>query len=118
MTEITLGQIGLAITFLAGLIGGISVLHGQLKKWIAGSLQDQLDSINQKMDRLSKKIDDVDMETCKNFLVARLSEVGKDIPMDEIERERFWEEYEHYKSKGGNSYVERKVEELKSLNKL
>ena len=42
----------------------------------------------------------------------------QDEPIDEIERERFWEQYEHYVKCGGNSYIQRKVENLKQAGKL
>ena len=58
------------------------------------------------------------MQACKNYLVSFLSDVEKDELTDEIERERFWEQYQHYTEHGGNSYIKRKVEKLKSEGKL
>ena len=58
------------------------------------------------------------MATSKNFLVAKIAEVDKGNKLDEIEKERFWEQYEHYSKIGGNSYIQRKVDELKESGKL
>ena len=118
MEQITLGQIGLAITFIVGLISGISYLRNHIHQWISDSLKDQFKSIDDKIGKLQDRVDDVDMGACKNFLVARLAEVEKGNQLDEIEKERFWEQYEHYSKIGGNSYIQRKVEQLKADGKL
>ena len=118
MENITLGEIGIAITFLVGIISGISYLHKHLKEWIAQSLKEQLDSIKDEVKGLHERIDNVDMQACKNYLVSFLSDAEKNELTDEIERERFWEQYQHYTEQGGNSYIKRKVEHLKSEGKL
>ncbi len=118
MENITLGEISIAIAFLVGLITGIRYLHKQLKQWIAKLLEEQFDSIKDKMDDLHKRIENVDMQACKNYLVSFLSDVEKNQIIDETERERFWEQYQHYIEHGGNSYIKRKVEHLKSEGKL
>lgn len=118
MSQITLGQIGLAVTFLVGLITGIGYLHTQMKTWMTELLKDQLNSISSKLDGLEKKIDDVDLESCKNYLVTFISKIEKGSEVDEIEKERFWEQYQHYEKIGGNSYIKRKVEQLKADGKL
>lgn len=118
MEQITLGQIGLAVTFIVGLIGGIGYLKTHLQQWIADSLRDQFQAVEDKINKLQCRIDDVDMGTCKNYLVATLADLEKGNPLDEIERERFWEQFEHYSKIGGNSYIQRKVDQLKSEGKL
>ena len=118
MENITIGQISLAVAFLGGLISGIGYLHKQLKIWIADSLKDQLNEINGKIDGLGGQIDAVDMNATKNFLVARLADIEQGHPLNEIEAERFWEEFEHYHNIGGNSYIDMKVDKLKSMGKL
>ena len=118
MQNITIGQIGLAVTFLVGLISGIGYLHKQMRVWIADALSDQLTAIDEKMNELNGHIDDVDMNATKNFLVARLADIEQGHPLNEIEAERFWEQFEHYHKIGGNSYIDMKVEKLKSMGKL
>lgn len=118
MEQITVGQIAVAITFIVGLIGGISYIRKHLQSWIAESLKDQFKTVDDKIDSLKDHMKEIDLATCKNFLVARLAEVEKGLLWDEIERERFWEQYEHYIKIGGNTYIQQKVDKLKSEGKL
>ena len=118
MDSITIGQISLVITFIVGLITGISYLHKSLKDWIAKSLKDQLDAIDHKISGVQTTVDDVDKNATKNFLVSTLSGIEKGQPLDEIERERFFEQYEHYSKIGGNGYVKAKVDQLRAEGKL
>lgn len=125
MENITLGQIGIALAFLVGLATAFAYLHKLVKGWISNSLKGEFEGLNQKFDGLNTKVDklqkqlnDVDIEACKNYLVSFLADVDQGQPIDAIEVERFWEELEHYESKGGNSYIHRKVEQLKAENKL
>lgn len=125
MENITLGQIAVALAFIVGLATAFAYLHKLVKGWISKSLKEEFEEVNKKIDGLSKDFGDlknqlnvVDIESCKNYLVAFLADVDKGMPIDEIERERFWEEFHHYESKGGNSYIHRKVEQLKAENKL
>lgn len=129
MENITLGQIAVALAFLVGLATAAAYLHKLVKGWISKSLKEEFDGLNNKfdgfkkditesVDGLKKQLHEVDIESCKNYLVAFLADVDQGQPIDEIERERFWEEYQHYEKQGGNSYIHRKVEQLKSDNKL
>ena len=118
MEAITLGQVALAVTFLVGLISGISYLRIHLKDWVGQSVKDQFVQMDEKIDDINRRLNDVDMENCKNFLVSVITEVEKGGWLHEVERERFWEEYEHYMKLGGNSYIKRKVEQLDEAGKL
>ena len=118
MENITLGDISLAVTFLGGLIGGIGYLHKNLKIWMANALDEQLKSIDKELQDLSSRLEKVDLDTCKDFLVMRISSLERGTTLCEIEKERFWEEYEHYLKIGGNSYISMKVEQLKKEGKL
>ena len=112
MDTITIGQISIAITTIAGLISGIGFLHSKLKKFVAVSLRSELESINNKLESLDKKINVVDIEATKNYLVDHITEIERGAPLEEVERERFYEQYEHYTKSGGNSYITKKVERL------
>ena len=70
------------------------------------------------MEKLQKGLKDVDLENCKNYLVTYLAEVERGEPKDAIERERFWEEYGHYISEGGNSYIKEEVQRKKAKGLL
>ena len=118
MDRITIGQIAIAVSSLVGLISGIAYLKSHLKKWISGALSEQLDAINSRIDDIDINLKNVDMEACKNYLVHVLSRVERGDQLDDIELERFWEQYEHYIKNGGNSYIKRRVEQLKEDDKL
>ena len=120
MENITIGQIAIAIAFIAALITGGVKIKDAVKKWLEALLKEKFDEaskenklLSAKIDSIEKRLDDVDLENCKNYLVTFLSEVKRGETKDEIEKQRFWEEYQHYTSKGGNSYIHRDVEELK-----
>lgn len=118
MEQITLGQIGLGITFFVSLITGGAFLVRSLKKFITSSLDGEFRGINSKIDDLQTQLVQVDMNHTKNFLVRFLSDVEQGNQVDEIEKERFAEQYDHYCETGGNSYIRNKVDKLKKEGKL
>ena len=118
MEQITLGEIGIAVAFLVALISGLGYLVTQVKKWITKLLEQQFQEIYDRIDNLQKQMEIVDMESTKNYLVGFLSDVEKGAMIDEIQKERFYEQYEHYQKAGGNSYIKQKVEQLQSKNYL
>ena len=118
MENITIGYIIGGVVLLAGFIAGVRELKKSVKDWITNLLKEPFDNLSAKLSTLQEKIDDVDISTCKNFLVARLAEIERGHQLDEIETERFWEQYEHYLAIGGNTYIKRKVEQFKSEGKI
>lgn len=118
MENITIGQILLVIASLVALIKGIEYLYGLASKGATKWLNSCLKPINDNISNLSSKIDVVDMNSCKNFLVRFLADVEQNNTIDEVEKERFHEEYKHYTDLGGNSYIKDKVEKLKKAGKL
>lgn len=118
LEQITLGQLSTTLAFVVAMIGSIIYLKSHLKDWIKGAISDELAGINKKIDELHHCVNQTDLEKTKNFLVARLAEVEKGQTLDEIELERFWEQYEHYTKHGGNSYIEQKVQKLQREGKI
>ena len=118
MQDITIGQIAAALAIIVGIITGVELLFKKLKNGATEWLTKALEPTNQKLDNLDAKIGDVDMSQCKNFLVRFLADVEQDKIIDEVEKERFYETYEHYTKLGGNSYIHDKVEHLKKAGKL
>lgn len=116
--DITFEQIAFAMTFLAGFFGGIGYFYKNIKKWLEDIIGKQFEPFQETMTNLDTKINLVDMESCKNYLVRCLGDFEHGNPLSEVEQERFWEEYRHYLEIGGNSYIERRVEKLKADNKL
>lgn len=118
MENLTFGDVSSALTLLVAFVGSVAFLHKKLKKWIAQSLDDQFQAIDAEMKSLQERMDKVDMESCKNFLVRVISDIDNDQKIGETELERFWEQYEYYKSLGGNTYISKKVEKLEHEGRL
>ena len=115
---LTLKDIAIGISFLVGFFGGIGYFYKNIRKWLETIIGNQFEPFQTTMQGLDKKINQVDMESCKNYLVRCLGDFEHGKPLSEVEQERFWEEYRHYLEIGGNSYIERRVEKLKTDNKL
>ena len=131
--NITVGQIAVVVAFLAALItGGVKIKDG-VKKWLGNLLDDKFkeaekttkketDDIKKDITELKKDIaaikdDDriIDLGSCKNFLVTFISDLKRGEPKDEVEKERFWEVYNHYTEVlKENGYIKSAVDDLKS----
>lgn len=118
MENITIGQISGALLFIIALIAALQSLKKSIKGWLDSALKDRFASLEQTQKDILKRLDTVDIENCKNYLVTFLAEVARGETKDETEMQRFWEEYEHYQKLGGNSYIRNKVDELKGRKLL
>lgn len=107
MEQITLEQIATWVAFLAAFGGSVAAIIRGVNK-----------AVSKLLEPLSKQIENVDRENCKNFLVTFLAETERGQEHDQIELERFHEQFEHYKSIGGNSYIKDKVQKLQKAGKL
>jgi len=117
------------IVFIVGLAGGLYAIYKGIKaaieKMLAGefkSLHDGLGNLQAEVkasdEALGVKIDKLDMHTCKNFIVRFLSDVERGSMITEPEKQRFFEEYDHYVNIGGNSYVKEWYERLRKKGLL
>lgn len=118
MEKWTLGDISTAILFIVAFITGVGYLVSSLKKWITKLLEDQFKELGNRITELETKVDKIDIQTCKNFLVRFLADVEKGDHIYDPETQRFWEEYEHYTDAGGNSYVREWVDRLRKSGRL
>lgn len=118
MEQITLGNIAAWLGFLAALGGSVTTIVLFIKKALKALLRDQIAEIKTENQSIKTEIRSVDLENCKNYLVTFLAGAERGKPHDEIELERFHEQYEHYTKIGGNSYIRAKVDKLKAAGKL
>lgn len=118
MQNITLGQIATAVAFFVALITGVGYLLKQVKTGIQSALKTEFKPINDKLSSIEARLDSVDMESTKNYLVSVISDVDKGIAMGEVEKERFYEQYQHYTKIGGNSYIKKKVDQLEKEGRI
>lgn len=116
--DITIGQIGAALTLLVGIVGGVMYLKNALRAILSSVVKQELEPLRKQVDDMRQQIDRVDMESCKNYIVTCLAEIERGEVFSETERQRFYEQYEHYISTGHNSYIKSKVEQLRKQGKL
>ena len=70
-------------------------------------------AINKGFEPLYSRIDKIDENQCRNFLVDFLADIEKGIEKDEVQIKRAYEVYEHYtKDLHKNSYIHDKWEKL------
>lgn len=100
MEQITLGDIASLAAFVVALGGSVAAIIKGVQKVV------------------EKLLLPLSLDNAKNYLVPFLSKVERGEPCDEIELERFHEEYQFYVSHGGNSYVKSRVEKLKKTGKI
>ena len=114
-----IGVIAAGVAGLVAFIKGIEYLIGKIGKAATKWLEKGLAPTNAKLDALDRKLTDVDISACKNFLVRFLADIEQGNEIDEVERERFYETYAHYKDDLHlNTYIHDKVEKLKKEGKL
>ena len=100
MENITLGDIATWAAFIVALGGSVAAIIKGVQKVVEKLLLPLL------------------LDNAKNYLVPFLSKVERGEPCDEIEMERFHEEYELYTKHGGNSYIKSRVAKLQKEGKL
>lgn len=116
--NVTLGEFAIFLAFLVTCITTVKTLRKHLRDTVEELLKDSFEKIEKSQADIMKRLNTVDLENCKNYLVTFLAELSRGEPKDETERQRFWEEYEHYTQNGGNSYIKNKVEEMKAKRLL
>ncbi|WP_304068656.1 hypothetical protein [Megamonas hypermegale] len=118
MEEITLGQIGIIVSFTAALITGLTVIFKLVSKAATKWIEKCLMPLDKKLDRLEAKVDKVDLSACKNFLVRMFTEIETRDKLGDNERQRIYEVYDRYRKLGGNSYIEDTFNRLRREGKL
>lgn len=114
----TLEYIGVLVAFIVSLGTGTLTIIKWVKQGINHSIMPQLTEIKKQIGDVADKIEKVEMESCKSYLVHYLAMREKGMDVDTCEVERFFETYERYKSLGGNSYIKHKVEKLEKEGRL
>jgi len=113
MENITMGQFAAAIALIVALITGIKYLNKTIKEWINAALNDRFHNLEQKISEQDQKLNELDIDECKNYIILFISKVNNGERIEDIELQRFYSLYEHYLDKGENSFIKTKVEELK-----
>ena len=108
MDNVTLGQIRELLLWITGFGGATAIIVSAVKKAISTGFKP-----------IETKIDTVDKNATKNYLVQTIGEIDRNGSIDGASKVRFYEQYEHYqKDLQGNSYIKDEVERLKREKKL
>lgn len=107
MNEITLGQIQTWMVFGIGFVGAIVTIVKAVKT-----------AVNQAFEPINKRMDEIDMNATKNYLVQTLTDIDRNGFVDGVSKARLYEQYEHYQKLGGNSYIKDEFDRLKKQNKI
>ena len=116
--EVTLGQVLVSVTFVISLGAAIKKLKKEIDNWFKDQLTPKIEPITNSIKDLDKKIDRMEMESYKSWLVLFMSNIERGEHIDEVEYMLFEEVYKKYTERGGNSYVHRKYDKLKAEGKL
>ena len=125
--NLTLGEIAIALAFIAGLYASIKqikkVIKESIEQVVSTSVKNTLDAefttTNKKLDDVQAAVQKLDVYTTKNFLVRYLADIERGEVIFESEKQRFWEEYDHYTDElKENSYIKEWVARLKEEGKL
>lgn len=107
MDKITLGQIQGLMLWGIAFVGAVITIVKAVKS-----------AINSAFKPLNERMDEIDMNATKNYLVQTLGAIDRNGYIDGVQKARFYEQYEHYQKLGGNSYIKDEFERLKKTNKL
>lgn len=123
LQKLTLEQLSIAIIFIGSLIAGIKYLKKELEDCLKDFLEKLLDKqfkdVNDKLDTMQSSLRTLDVQATKNFLVRYLADIERGEHIYDSEKQRFWEEYDHYiKDLGENSFIKEWVARLKEDGKL
>lgn len=125
MGNLTVSQIVTYVLSLAGFIGAISAIQVFVQKIYTKTIEDKIlepiekkliqqeERINEKLSKIDNKIDDIDVSSCRNFLVGFLGKAERGEPLDPVEVQRAYEVMEHYTNDlKMNSYIHSRWEEV------
>lgn len=115
---VTLEQVRELVIGVAAIITACGVITTWVSKKFEKKVLEAVKPLQDSVDEMHKRLNDVEMDSLKNYLTGCLARIELEMPMPEIEKERFWESYGRYREMGGNSYIKEKVEKLKQEGKL
>lgn len=124
--NVTVGEaITAVLAILAGLVAFLKGMEylwkktaGVIHKWFSEGLEEGFEPINQKLTELTEDTQQLRLSVCKNYIVRFLADIEQGQIVDEVEKQRFYENYDLYISLGGNSYLKDKVERMRKQGKL
>lgn len=116
--SISLGQILIIMTFILGFSSATKKLCDTISEWFNKKLTPALMPLIKKQEDMSSKLDCIEADSYKQYLVLFMSQLERGEVPDEVERALFDETYAKYTNAGGNSYIHRKYEKLQREGKI
>lgn len=111
--NITIGEIGAFLGLIAGIITSTGVIIAFLQKALKKTIKNELEPMSIQIDKINDNVKALDSSQCKNFLVRFLADVEQGNELDEVEKERAYEVYDHYTNDlKQNSYIHKRWQEL------
>lgn len=119
MEKITLGQVAAWAAFLIALVGGGIKIKKWLQEAIKATLKEELGALKKDIASLRIELRKEDKEKTKNYLVACIADIERGQEWTAVERQRFYEQYDHYtKDLEGNTYIKTAVEQYENEKKI
>lgn len=119
MENITIGQVAAAVAFLVALGVGFKTLKDWTVTAIKAAVKEELGQLSGEIKELRTELKKEDKEKTKNFLVARLNEIENGETWSDIERQRFYEQYDHYTNDlNGNTYIKTAVKKYEDAGSI
>lgn len=113
MSDWTIVNVAEIVTFIGGLIAGLTYLNSILRKWLLKIVDEYNAELAKTLIEINFRLDKMDKEATKNYLVQFISEVRRGESINETERQRFYEQYQHYtEDLKGNTYIKQEIENL------
>ena len=116
--NITIGQIAAFLGLIAGILTSASAIMLFIQKSLKKVLKNELEPMSIQINEINKNVNTIDVAQCKNFLVRFLADVEQGNDLDEVEKERAYEIYDHYTNDlKQNSYIHKRWNELMEKGK-
>ena len=118
MENITVGQISTFLGLLAGIITSCGVILAFTQKILKKTIKNELEPMSVQINKICDDVKTLDTNQCKNFLVRFLADVEQGNKLDEVEKERAYEVFDHYTNDlKQNSYIHKRWHQLMEKEK-
>ena len=119
MDKITIGEVAAAVALLIALIGGGIKIKQWIQEGIRATLKDELGALKKDIESLQTELRKEDKEKTKNYLVACIADIERGQEWTAVQRQRFYEQYDHYTNDlEGNTYIKTAVEQYEREHKI
>lgn len=105
----------ITVADIVGFIIGLVAFAKAVEYIVTGLSSNFLNIVRKSIEPISRRLDDIDKEQCKNYLVNCFHE---DRELSEFEKQRVHEVYQHYRELGGNSYIKEEFERMQDEGKF